>query len=79
MTSSSGTHVQLCLEQVYAAKLGNIDHVIALLRDVGRLHHLWQVYLPALECPAKAPAKAAYLSSVSDTLPAAKRSASSRN
>mmetsp|Transcript_51303 Transcript_51303/g.127739 ORF Transcript_51303/g.127739 Transcript_51303/m.127739 type:complete len:275 (+) Transcript_51303:47-871(+) len=25
-----------------AAKGGNIDHVIALLRDVGKLHHLWQ-------------------------------------
>jgi hypothetical protein len=26
-----------------AARQGNINHVIALLRDVGRLHHLWQV------------------------------------
>lgn len=26
-----------------AAKSGNIDHIIALLKDVGKLHHLWQV------------------------------------
>jgi hypothetical protein len=29
--------------QVDAAKAGNVEHIIALLRDVGRLHHLWQV------------------------------------
>ena len=29
-------------EVVDAAKAGNVDHVIALLKDVGRLHHLWQ-------------------------------------
>ena len=28
--------------QVDAAKAGNTDHIIALLKDVGRLHHLWQ-------------------------------------
>ena len=27
---------------VDAARQGNVEHVIALLRDVGRLHHLWQ-------------------------------------
>ena len=26
-----------------AAKAGNVDYIIALLRDVGKLHHLWQV------------------------------------
>ena len=25
-----------------AAKAGNMDHVIALLRDLGNLHHLWK-------------------------------------
>jgi len=31
-----------------AARQGNIAHVIALLRDTGRLHHLWQVHT----CPS---------------------------
>jgi len=31
-----------------AARQGNISHVIALLRDTGRLHHLWQVH----SCPS---------------------------
>ena len=31
-----------------AARHGNIAHVIALLRDTGRLHHLWQVH----SCPS---------------------------
>ena len=26
-----------------AAKNGNVDYIIALLKDVGKLHHLWQV------------------------------------
>lgn len=30
-----------------AARQGNIAHVIALLRDTGRLHHLWQVHIAA--------------------------------
>jgi hypothetical protein len=30
-----------------AARQGNMAHVIALLRDTGRLHHLWQVIAPA--------------------------------
>ena len=25
-----------------AAKAGNVDHVIGLLRDLGNLHHLWK-------------------------------------
>jgi hypothetical protein len=32
-----------------AAKIGNIDHVIGLLRDLGNLHHLWKV--PPIRIP----------------------------
>lgn len=39
-----------------AAKNGNVDYIIALLKDVGKLHHLWQVLsrFPGRLCLASA-------------------------